>query len=234
MGISLPTGSTDQGNQSFGSELRIQLRDPLVLVGLPVAAVLCLLRYFGLIAPIPYWFVVLVIFVAQVTSVWSAAAWLNRPEGWRLTAYIGANLGVIGLVAYSTGWGPILSLGFVFGAASAFEVLGSKVTKTALVWTALYMGIGQLAIWSGVAPSLISQPRVDGLAALCLVGVLLTIVLLGRSTAAREQVESDLRHAARRFEALVQHASDIIIVVDEAGRLHYVESGVRTGPRQIT
>jgi len=193
-----------------------------VLVGLPVAAVLCLLRYFGLIAPIPYWVIVLVIFVAQLTSISSAALWLHHPEGWRLTAYIGANLGVIGLVAYSTGWGPILSLGFIFGAASAFEVLGSKVTKTALLWTAIYMGIGQLAIWRGVAPSLIKEPRVDGLAALCLVGVLLTIVLLGRSTAAREEVESDLRHAARRFETLVQHASDIIIVVDEGGQLQYV------------
>ncbi len=222
MGSYLPPGASDQGKQSFGSELRTQVRDPLVLAGLPVAAVFCLLRYFGLIAPVPYWFLVLVVFVAQATSVWSAAAWLNHPEGWRLTAYIAANLGVIGLVTYSTGWGPILSLGFIFGAASAFEVLGSRVTNTALFWTALYMGIGQLAIWRGIAPSLVSQPRVDGLAALCLVGVLLTIVLLGRSTAAREEVESDLRHAARRFEALVQHASDIIIVVDEAGQLQYV------------
>ena len=52
--------------------------------------------------------------------------------------------------------------------------------------------------------------------------MLLTIALLGRSASARERVETDLRHTARRFEALVQHASDIIIVVDESGQLQYV------------
>ncbi len=193
-----------------------------MLVGPPVAAVFCLLRYGGLIAPIPYWVIVLLVFGAQTISLLAAAAWLHRPDGWRLTAYVGAVMGVIGIVAYSTGWGPILSLGFIFGSASIVETLGSKATKEALIWTVIYMGIGQVAIVSGVAPSLIGQPRVDGLAALCLFGVLLTIALLGRSTSARERVESDLRHSARRFEALVRHATDIIIVVDEAGQLQYV------------
>ena len=217
-----PIGAVDQGSQPFGSRLKAQVLDPVALAGPPVAAVLCLLRYGGLIAPIPYWVIVLVVLFAQAISLLAAAVWLNRPEGWRLTAYVGAVMGVIGVVAYSTGWGLILSLGFILGAASILETLGSKATKPALIWTVVYMGIGQLAISLGIAPSLIGQPRVDGLAALCLFGVVLTIALLGRSTSARERVESDLRHSARRFEALVRHASDIIIVVDEAGQLQYV------------
>jgi diguanylate cyclase (GGDEF)-like protein/PAS domain S-box-containing protein len=212
----------DQGSQPFGVRLKAQALDPVLFVGAPVAAVFCLLRYGGLIAPIPYWVIVLVVISAQAISLLAAAAWLNRPEGWRLTAYVGSVMGVIGIVAYSTGWGPILSLGFIFGAARIFELIGAKATKQALIWTMVYMGIGQLAISTGVAPSLIRQPRVDGLAALCLFGVLLTIALLGRSTSARERVELDLRHSARRFEALVRHATDIIIVVDEAGQLQYV------------
>ena len=222
MAVQPTTGTVDQGSKPFGARLRAQLLDPVVLVGPPVAAVFCLLRYGGLIAPIPYWVIVLLIFGAQAISLLAGAALLNRPNGWQLTAYVGAIMGVIGIVAYSTGWGPILSLGFIFGAASIVETLGSKATKVALIWTVIYMGIGQVAIVSGVAPSLIGQPRVDGLAALCLLGVLLTIALLGRSTSARERVESDLRHSARRFEALVRHATDIIIVVDEAGQLQYV------------
>jgi diguanylate cyclase (GGDEF)-like protein/PAS domain S-box-containing protein len=217
-----PPVGVDWGSQSFGSRLKGQVLDPLLLAGLPVAAVFCLLRFGGLVAPTPYWVIVLIVFGAQAISLLAGAAWLNRPEGWRLTAYVGAVMGVIGIVAYSTGWGPILSLGFIFGAASILENLGSKATKPALIWTVVYMGIGQLAISTGVAPSLISQPRIDGLAVLCLFGVLLTIALLGRSTSAREHVESDLRHSARRFEALVRHASDIIIVVDEVGQLQYV------------
>jgi diguanylate cyclase (GGDEF)-like protein/PAS domain S-box-containing protein len=50
----------------------------------------------------------------------------------------------------------------------------------------------------------------------------MTIALLGRFASAREHVEANLRHSARRFEALLQYASDIIIVVDERGLLQYV------------
>ena len=215
-------GGVEQGSRPFGSRLKAHVLDPVGLAGLPVAAVFCLLRFGGLIAPIPYWLIMVLVFGALAISCFAGAAWLDRAEGWRLSAYVGAIMGVIGIVAYSTGWGPILSLGFIFGAASIFEKLGSKATRAALIWTVVYMGLGQLAIWTGVAPSLITEPRIDGLAALCLFGVLLTIALLGHSTSAREHVESDLRHSARRFEALVQHASDIIVVVDEMGQLQYV------------
>jgi diguanylate cyclase (GGDEF)-like protein/PAS domain S-box-containing protein len=191
------------------------------MAGAPVAAIFCLLRYLGLIASIPYWSIILVVVIAQAISVLSAAAWLSRPFGSRLTVYVAGNLGAIGIVAYMTGWGPILSLGFVFGAASAFELAGSTATKRCLFWTAVSMCLGQLAIWTGIAPSLIPQPRVDGLAVLCLAGVLLIIALLGRTTASREVVEVDLRHVARRFEELVKHASDIIIVVGQDGRVDY-------------
>lgn len=193
-----------------------------MLVVPPVAAVLCLFRFVGLIAPVPYWLIVALVVGAQTISVFAAAAWADRPGGWQLTAYVGAVMGVIGIVAYSTGWGPILSLGFIFGAASTLEVVGSKATRPALMWAVMYMGLGQLAIWKGLAPSLIRQPLVVGLAALCLIGVVLTIALLGRFASAREQVEADLRHSARRFEALLLYASDIIIVVDESGLLQYV------------
>ncbi len=214
--------SADQGQQPFATRLKGQVIDPVVLAGLPVAAVLCLFRSVGLTAPIPYWFIVLLVVVAQMLSLIAAAAWADHSEGWRLPAYVGVVMAVIGVVAYSTGWGPILSLGFIFGAASAIEIMGSKATGSAMIWVVVCMAIGQLAIAEKVAPSLIREPLVNGLASLCLLGVLLTIALLGRSVSARERFESDLGHTARRFEALVQHASDIIIVVDESGQLQYV------------
>lgn len=211
-----------QGDRPFGERLKVRALDLTVLAGLPVAAVLCLFRFLGLVAPLPYWLIVALIIGAQATSVFAAAAWAEHPRGWRLTTYVGATMGAIGVAAYSTGWGPILSLGFIFAAASILEEIGPRATRPALMWAVLYMGLGQLAISFGIAPSLIRQPLVVGLAGLCLIGVVLTIALLGRFALARERVESDLRHAARRFEALLQYASDIIIVVDAAGLLQYV------------
>lgn len=136
-----------------------------------------------------------------MASIVAAALWTERARGWHLTAYVGVVMGVIGAVAYSTGWGPILSLGFIFGAAYALQLSGWRAARPALIWTVVYMGLGQMAISLGIAPSLIRKPLVHGLAGLGLLGVLLTITLLGRSSAARETIEAELRHSESRFKA---------------------------------
>ena len=212
----------DEGSSSFGSRLRKRVLDPTVLAGPPVAVVLCLFRLAGLVAPIPYWLIVTFVLGAQAVSIVLAALWTGEPQGWRRSAYVGGIMGVIGVVAYSTGWGPILSLGFIFGAAYVLQLSGSDAARPAMVWTVLYMGLGELAIALGIAPSLIRKPLVHGLAGLGLFGVLLTITLLGRSAAAREKVEGELRHSERRFRALVRDSSDIIVVVGIDGRARYV------------
>ena len=207
---------------SFRSRLRQHLRDPGLLAAPPAAAALCFFRYVGLIATIPYWAIVALVFGAQAVSVVAAVLWADRPQGWRLTVYTGVVTGVIAVVAYSTGWGPILSLGFIFGASYAIELSGSEATCPTIVWTLLDMGIGQLAIAFKFAPSLIRAPLVHGLAGLSAVGVVLTIAVLGRFAAAREKLEGELRHSESRFKALVRNASDIIVVVDGSGMVNYV------------
>jgi len=195
--------------------------DPAVLAGPPAAVALCLFRLAGLIAALPYWLIVVLVVGAQAVSIVLAAMWTGRTRGWRLTAYVGGVMAVIGIVAYSTGWGPILSLGFIFGAAYSMQLSGSQAARPAMMWTIVYMGLGELAISLGLAPSIIKKPFVHGLAGLGLVGVLLTITLLGRSAAARETVEGELRYSESRFKALVRNASDIIVVVDASGTAQY-------------
>jgi diguanylate cyclase (GGDEF)-like protein/PAS domain S-box-containing protein len=84
------------------------------------------------------------------------------------------------------------------------------------------MVLAQTAIGLGLVPSMISEPRVYDLAALSLFAVLVTIALLGRATAACEQVEDDLRQSETRFEAFLSNAADVIAVADGEGRLKYV------------
>jgi len=215
-------GALDQDFHPFRQRLKALLLDRTVLAGPPVAAALCLFRLVGVIAPLPYWLIIVLVVGAQAISLVATALWTERISGWSLTASVGVIMGVIGVVAYSTGWGPILSLGFIFGAAYALQLSGSAATRPAVVWTIVYMGLGQLAILAGLAPSLIRQPLVHGLAALGLVGVLLTITLLGRFASDRENFETELRYSEGRFKALVRNASDIIIVVGDDGSLQYV------------
>jgi diguanylate cyclase (GGDEF)-like protein/PAS domain S-box-containing protein len=128
---------------------------------------------------------------------------------------------VIALVAYTTGWGPILSIGFLFGAAAAFQLFGSKATVPCLVWTTIAMALGQLAIGLHLAPTIIREPIVQGVAALGLLGALLVIELLGAAAAGREALEADLRQSEQRFSALVTSSSDIVIIAGADGILQY-------------
>ena len=99
--------------------LKARLLDPTVLAGPPAAAALCLFRLIDVIAPVPYWLIIALVVGAQAISIVAAASWTERTSGGNLTAYVGVIMGVIGVVAYSTGWGPILSLGFIFGAPTS-------------------------------------------------------------------------------------------------------------------
>jgi diguanylate cyclase (GGDEF)-like protein/PAS domain S-box-containing protein len=202
----------------FPVRLRAVLRDPTALAGPPVV----LAFYAGLIAPIPYWAIVVLVVAAQAVSLVATAAISPRTRPGAAAAYVGVLMGVIAVVAYSTGWGPVLPLGFLFGAAYALDVLGSRAARPAAVWATVYVGLGMGAVWLGIAPSFIHAPLVEGLGALGVLGVILTVGLLRRFTADREAVESRLRRSERWFRALVHNSSDIIIVIGSDGQPMYV------------
>ena len=101
--------------------------------------------------------------------------------------------------------------------------MGLKVDRSpGIVSDAVLLGLGELAIVIGVAPSLVSQPLVHGLAVLAALGVAFTIIVFGHATQEKEQAEGELRQSEQRFKAMVQHASDIILVIDADGRFRYV------------
>ncbi len=213
------TGSVDDtskpGAPAFTRRVGARLADPVNLTVPPVIAIFCLIRSRNLVADIPYWVIAILLVSAVVVNTLNVALWGVRPTGWRLEARVAVEMAVIALVVYGIGWGPVLALGFVFGAVDIMRSEGSAAARPAMVWTLVCMAAGQLAIAIGAAPSLIHPPLVDGLSALDAVGAVATIKVLQWFASARETGEA-------RFEALVQEASDIIIVADNEGRLTYV------------
>ena len=206
---------------SFWARLRANALDPTLLAIPPVIASFLLLRWLHLIAPEPYWLYTAVLVGGGGVRVVASALWAEATQPWHRNALIGANMAAIAIVAYTTGWGPILSIGFLFGAAGALELFGSGATLPCLVWTAIAMTFGQLAIALHLAPTMIHEPLVHGVAGLGLLGALLVIQLLGRADAKREAVEDELRRSERRFSAMVTSSSDIVIVVGADGELQY-------------
>ena len=190
----LPLGEdTAASSSNFLTRLRTNLSDPTVLALPLVAIALCLLRWLHVIALEPYWVYIAVLIGSGLLRAAYSAAWEESGRPWYRSGYIAIYMSVIALVAYCTGWGPILSIGFLFGAATAFEVFGSKATVPCLLWTTICMTAGQVAIALHVAPTIIHEPVVQGVAALGLLGALLVINLLGQGTARRESLEAELR-----------------------------------------
>jgi len=196
--------------------------DPAVLGPLPVVGGLfCLLRALHLIADEPYWLYVVIVTGGGALPVLCSALWGEGRKPWHVWANVGAGMASTAVVAYCTGWGPILSIGFLFGSASAIRMFGSKATKPCLVWTTFSMTMGQVAIALHLAPTFIHEPQVQGVAGLGLTGALLVIWLLGDSTVEREILEVELRRSEHRFSALVTSSSDIVLVVGRDGVLSY-------------
>ncbi len=217
-----PGNGVSGAQAPFLARVRASAVDHTLLANPVVAAVFCLFRWRHFIAAEPYWLYIAVVVGGGVVSVLSSVAWAETDRRWQRSAHVAANMAVIAVVSYSTGWGPILSIGFLFGSAAAIQQFGSGVTWTCLVSTTLAMALGQLAIALHIAPTLVRQPLVHGVAALGLIGVLLVIELLGHATAARESIEVELRQSERRFKALVSNAADIIVVTDVNGMSQYV------------
>jgi diguanylate cyclase (GGDEF)-like protein/PAS domain S-box-containing protein len=217
----LPEGGDPGLPMPFSARLHKSMVDPTMLVVPLIAALFCLFRWLRLIAVEPYWVYIALLTGAAVVRVIFSALWEEPRRPWHSNAYIACSMAVIAVVAYSTGWGPILSIGFLFGAATSLELFGSKATLPCLVWTTVAMVLAQLAIALGLAPTIIHQPTVFGVAGLSLVGALLIIGLLGQATTGGETLEAELRRSERRFSALVNSSSDIVVVVGADGVLEY-------------
>ncbi len=192
-----------------------------MLATLLVGGLFCLFRWLHLIALEPYWVYLVIVIGGGVAQLVYTSLWEEPTRRWHRNAYIASSMATIAIVAYSTGWGPILSIGFLFGAASALELFGSRATLSCLAWTTVAIVLGQLAIALHLAPTIIHEPIVSGVAGLGLVGALLVIELLGRATAGREVLEAELRRSERRFSALVTSSSDIVIIVGTDGAVQY-------------
>jgi diguanylate cyclase (GGDEF)-like protein/PAS domain S-box-containing protein len=214
---------------SFWSHLWVRLKDPTVLTLPVVAPAFWLAGRLSLISPTPLW--VLCALLAASFFCTSVATVFSEKADTTATVWVRVAVHVFGITAvmYAIGWGPMLAIGLIFGAVESIRLSGLRAVMPAIVLSVVGLGCGQLAIAVGVAPTLVEQPLVHGLAVLAALGVTFTIKLFERAVKETEAVEaelrsseSELRQSEQRFRALVQNASDIIMVIGSDTKLRYV------------
>ena len=75
-------------------------------------------------------------------------------DGW---VWVRVAVHVFGITAvmYAIGWGPTLAIGLIFGAVESMRLSGVRAATPAIVLSVVALGLGQLAIALGIAPTLV-------------------------------------------------------------------------------
>jgi diguanylate cyclase (GGDEF)-like protein/PAS domain S-box-containing protein len=182
----------------------------------PVAAVgFWLMHRADLLGPAPFWVILAMLAGTGVCNV--VAYSVSRrmaPSAARMHVRLSVAALTTTVILYSTGWGPVIAMGYVLGASDVLRTDGSEAWWRGTVWSLFAIGIGQVAIASGIAPSVLSMHVSHAVAvgnAACLVIVMYS---LGTTTASAETAQAEVATEREHFRSLVQHARDVIAVLD--------------------
>jgi diguanylate cyclase (GGDEF)-like protein/PAS domain S-box-containing protein len=192
------------------------------------------LRAVGVVAVVPMWIYTTLLLGGMGISELASLVYKHHPTGLTLHLRVASAALATTMVIYGTGWGPVIVVVYVFSAQQLVAVLGPSTWRLAVKWDCLFIGIGELGIALGLVPSFVPTPMEHGAAALGIVALVYVARMAGTTAAEREQAAEAREHAAsqvqaseERFRSLVQHSSDLIVVLDTEGRPTYVSHGSR-------
>src|SRR5207253_10847542 len=129
----------------------------------------------------------------------------------RLQVRVAVQLLTVSGLMYATGLGPVVAVGYLVPIAYLMEHFGTAVAPTVAVWAGVGLAAGQVAVATGLAPSVLNRPLTHGVAVLAGLGLATGILYLRRAAGRRDAAETALRQSEQRFRALVQHANDLIV-----------------------
>jgi diguanylate cyclase (GGDEF)-like protein/PAS domain S-box-containing protein len=200
---------------------RDRMLDPVNLVLVPSMLALVLARHYGVIASEPLWKLCGALAVAHVSATFFAARFTPGSERARPKVFLALTIALGGVLVYLTGWGAILAVAFVAHSVVVVQADGSRYGFTAIVVTLLTILAGEIAVELGLVQSMISEPTGHGLAVLEAAVTAIVISLVTRGQREKELAEVRERESEERFRALVQYASDAILVIDDEGGVMY-------------
>ena len=188
----------------------------------PAALVAILvLRHFGVVAHEPVWLWLAVFLAIPVMSAACEILYRRRPTTLRLHARVAVHAAAVTTVIYLSGWGPVLIGAFAFVALENVSHDGSRTWRVTALWSLLGIGIGQVAIWQGWAPSLLSVGKGEALGLMGAFVLVFVIRMAGATIEQKEEAEASIRVSEERFRSLVQNSTDTTFVMGAEGRIFY-------------
>jgi len=203
------------------ASLAVYGASPAALVGL------WWLRSAHLIADTSLWVLGVILAAGGATNLTTSLLLRAHPTSrWCTHARVAASTLVTAATVYAVGWGSLLLVAYAVGSAELLRTVGPDTTRPNLIWNWVAIGAGELAVEAGWAPSVV-DPKLGHAVAIS-GAILLAIVtrVLGESARATEVAEDLVRARALHFEALIEHASDLIGVVSADGVIISVSPAV--------
>ena len=222
MPISIPKLRSAAGRAGAGVR-RLASVDPLVwgYVINPVAlAAYVGLRHWGLVADVPVWVYLIVLWGGATLSTATEIWFRRRPSKFSLHARIFMQAACVTAALYVTGWGPVMAVAYAFMAQENVARSGARTWRITAFWSLVWIALGQLAIFIGLAPTMVDEPLVHGIALLNGLAVMFVVRMGGAVTAQKERAEATMRVSEDRFRSLVQNSSDLTMVLG-AGTITY-------------
>ncbi len=200
---------------------RDRMLDPINLILIPNLVLVVILRRHHVIAAAPLWEICGSLVVAHATSTVFAARFTPGTARAKPKVFLALTIGLGGAFFYIIGWGAVLAVSFVASAAVVIQTDGSRYKVAAIVAALATILAGEIAVAFGVVQSMISEPTGHGLAVIEAAVTAFVIALVARGQRDKELVEARERESEERFRALVQYASDAIVVIDDTGAVMY-------------
>jgi len=199
--------------------------ETLAMTVVALAALLGL-RAIGILAPVPIRVLVGITVVALAIS--TTMSYWKKVRLLPLSLRVGLQVVVTTCVIYATGWGPVLSVGFVFCAAQAVAIEGSPAVFPATLWSLVCLAAAEIAVGFGWAPSVVSPGRSHGIALLMAAGLLFVMRIVWVSARDRENAAAALAASEDRFRRLLVNAADAVVVLDRSGAIVFATEAIET------
>ncbi len=199
---------TTAERRRFLPALARQLIKPIQLAVPPAIALLIVAEHNGFVAHRPAWYYAVLLIAITCTTSAVDALWPDKTCTERQMVYrTSTMLAAITVAIYATGWGPTLAVAYGYAVAYAIRYAGSRATKPMMFTSLACIAVGQLAIATGIAPTLIPQPLVHGLAILIAAATAMTISFQGVVMKEREALEAIVHAQKEELEYRAYHDS---------------------------
>jgi len=196
------------------------------LIGPAAFVAILALMHFNFIVHVSAWAWLAIFVAVPVCNLTVDLAYARQPSRTTFHLRIAVQVATVTAVIYMTGWGPVLWGAYAFVALADIAGGGSWVWRPVALWSFAGMAAGELCIRQGWLPCRLSFAEATALSIMGVFVLFFIIRMAGATMEQKEESDAAVRLSEDRFRSLIQHSSDVTMIIDEEGLFRYLSPAV--------